>query len=419
MALRTAANSIPHNGSLLIVSAGNNFPEDPIGDPGLAEKALTVGAVSSLGAVTGYSSMGPPGDPIKPDVLAPGGASSATELVGAEIVSCDTNVNDAGVDSFADRQPDDYTMMHGTSMAAPHVAGLAALIIQAWGEWPITETDVLWIKRTILMTASETNRPRQQSPGGHPTLDRGGNDRVEGYGIINGDAAVETEEREWEVYEGGDDTTVQLGGEPFGRRVWAAHLTLNGTEDLLWDFDLDVPDDADFDLYLYSTGTATYGHPIIHYSSTTPGNGVDEAIISVVATYDGYEPFYLVVKRVSGEGEATLSITTHRQRTPEVGPPGKPLVNLILGQSRPVAGSAGTLIPYEIRGEAPRDVTLKIYDLRGRLQRTILEGTVQAGSGHAIWDGKDMQGLPAAAGVYLARLSAGDQITTRRVMVLH
>ena len=50
---------------------------------------------------------------------------------------------------------------------------------------------------------------------------------------------------------------------------------------------------------------------------------------------------------------------------------------------------------------------LAIFDLRGRLVRTLVEGHLEAGPHVFRWDGKDARGREAPAGVYLVRLGAG------------
>ena len=87
--------------------------------PGDSEKAITVGSVNDDHNREIYSSRGPTGDGrLKPDVMAPGGA----------IMSASAGSGDG------------YVSYSGTSMATPHVAGVAALMLQANPNVAPTET---------------------------------------------------------------------------------------------------------------------------------------------------------------------------------------------------------------------------------------------------------------------------------------
>ncbi len=57
-------------------------------------------------------------------------------------------------------------------------------------------------------------------------------------------------------------------------------------------------------------------------------------------------------------------------------------------------------------------LSLKIYDLRGRLVRTLVDGGVPAGDGDAVWDGADGRGAALPSGVYFyeVRSDAGSQV---------
>jgi subtilisin family serine protease len=108
---------------LFVVSAGNDGPRaQTVSSPGSATAALTVGAVDVHEALADFSSRGPRfGDyAMKPDVTAPG-----VDVVAARATG--TSLGDP-VDQW-------YTRLSGTSMAAPHVAGAAAVLAQQWPDW--------------------------------------------------------------------------------------------------------------------------------------------------------------------------------------------------------------------------------------------------------------------------------------------
>lgn len=61
-------------------------------------------------------------------------------------------------------------------------------------------------------------------------------------------------------------------------------------------------------------------------------------------------------------------------------------------------------------------VHLAIYDVAGRLVRTLLDRQVSAGVHAAVWDGRDGAGQPAPAGVYFARLRTGGGVSSRTLV---
>ena len=68
-------------------------------------------------------------------------------------------------------------------------------------------------------------------------------------------------------------------------------------------------------------------------------------------------------------------------------------------------------------GNAP--VRLNIFDVTGRLVRTLVDGkSLQAGPHTALWDGRDGAGRSVASGTYFARMEAGSWKQDARVTIL-
>ena len=137
------------NGMILVASAGNSGPgPTSIGAPADADGLIAVGAVNGDSALASFSSRGPTADGrFKPDVCA------------------------QGVDNWVvtPGSTDAYQQVNGTSCAAPMVAGVVALLLQAYpalSPWEMHEL--------LTSTASNATTP----------------DNDYGWGIVAGYAAA-------------------------------------------------------------------------------------------------------------------------------------------------------------------------------------------------------------------------------------
>lgn len=147
------------------VSRGSVFlspsPTGTVSVPGYSEKAITVGAVDSCNLIANFSSHGTDNTKnIKPDIVAPGVNILSTEA------------------SYIGNK---YTYMNGTSMAAPHVAGVAALILDAVGkndrgEWNFNPDDV---KTAIIHGSQSINGRSSTNP-----------DNIYGAGLVKADNII-------------------------------------------------------------------------------------------------------------------------------------------------------------------------------------------------------------------------------------
>lgn len=146
------ANRLVGAGTVVVTAAGNNGylyfmtttgPEEgyrsiSITDPGNTESVITVGAThrdsAHLYGVSYFSSRGPTGDGrIKPDLVAPGEKIESTIPDGKKV------------------------RMDGTSMAAPHVSGVSALLLARYPELTGKPSRV---KEILCKTATDLGRER-------------------------------------------------------------------------------------------------------------------------------------------------------------------------------------------------------------------------------------------------------------------
>jgi len=61
---------------------------------------------------------------------------------------------------------------------------------------------------------------------------------------------------------------------------------------------------------------------------------------------------------------------------------------------------------------------LKIFDVQGRLVRTLVDGQLSAGPGQVRWDGRDLNGRRVASGTYYARLVAAGQSSVKPLVLV-
>jgi subtilisin family serine protease len=149
-------------GVVVVVSAGNEGIVDvpgvgslnmdlSIGDPANLDECLVVGSVHAtkphLYGVSYFNSRGPTADGrAKPDVVAPG----------EKILSCLAGGRGATEEAL-------YTRMSGTSMAAPHVSGVAACFLSARPEFKGFPDKV---KRHLMTQATDLERDRMHQGAG-------------------------------------------------------------------------------------------------------------------------------------------------------------------------------------------------------------------------------------------------------------
>ena len=82
-----------------------------------------------------------------------------------------------------------------------------------------------------------------------------------------------------------------------------------------------------------------------------------------------------------------------------------------LSQNYPNPFNPETIITYAL--PSPREVSLIIYDIRGRNVAQLVNGLMPAGYHSAVWDASRF-----SSGIYFYRIQAGDFVQTRKMVLL-
>jgi hypothetical protein len=138
-----AMNAAAAAGVVPVVAAGNDFDSvgaGSVGSPGTAAAAISVAAASKSRVIASFSSGGPTplSLQLKPDVTAPG----------------------VNILSSVPRREGSWSFFDGTSMAAPHVAGAVAVLLQRHPAWTAAQ-----VKSALVSSGNAvTSRGREVAP---------------------------------------------------------------------------------------------------------------------------------------------------------------------------------------------------------------------------------------------------------------
>lgn len=96
-----------------------------------------------------------------------------------------------------------------------------------------------------------------------------------------------------------------------------------------------------------------------------------------------------------------------------VTPPQDPALALATAPN-PTSGAT----EFSFRLPASGDVTIDVFDYRGRRVARVFDGEAAETGGTVAWNGRDASGQPVASGVYLVKMRAGNWLTTHKMSVL-
>ena len=153
---QSAVSAVTTAGALVVAATGNEFQGNQVGSPANCAGALAVTAHTLQGDKADYANIGP-----GTALSAPGGGSCATPDSGAFICLTRSNVTNKWVWSTVDlgatvRTASSYlgTAWQGTSMATPHVSGVAALLFSRMAGLSVDEAKFLLTSSTRAFPAN-------------------------------------------------------------------------------------------------------------------------------------------------------------------------------------------------------------------------------------------------------------------------
>ena len=124
-------------------------------------------------------------------------------------------------------------------------------------------------------------------------------------------------------------------------------------------------------------------------------------------------PLQLLNVRVGTAAGETAAVGTYDPLLPV---DGAPIATPVLLRARPNPFGAQTEIAFVLPADARAE--LKVFDVHGRLVRSLVQGPQQAGTHRISWDGMDGRGRAARSGVYFAKLTVGAVTLTERILLL-
>jgi hypothetical protein len=226
---------------------------------------------------------------------------------------------------------------------------------------------------------------------------------------------------------------IMYGGQNAGARddIWAFDLTLNTWTELTpvsrppgrW-FAAHIYDAANNRATIFggNTGSEVKNEVWVFdlwtnaWTELSPTGTPPSAREGAVAIYDGANDRMVVFGGSNGTDFNEVWSLDNLSDTPTHAGYTAPATGTVLGQNSPNPFNPTTTIRYELG--APGNVTLRVYDLRGRVVRTLVDANRASGPHSVVWDGRDDRGIRAASGVYFYRLDTGGSVISKKMVLV-
>ncbi len=412
---------------LVCFAAGNSGPNgSTVGSPGTAKSCVTVGATRQApqqDTMAGYSSRGPTSDNrYKPTVTAPGGESPTF------ITSVDNHTGNPPAQTCNTAS----SPFQGTSMATPCVSGMALNVRQYFvdGYYPLGSPgsdeplvpSAALIKGMLISSTADMSTPdipNNNEGWGRILMDNslyfdGDTRELIALDVEPGLGTGENYEFEFDVDSSSEPLVVTV--------VWTDYPGTSGTSLALIN---------DLDLTLTAPGGATYRGNVFSGGFSATGGSFDRRNVEECARVanpatgtwlvqvNGYnvphspQPFALVIN-----GSFANWPTPDFSDVPADEAPGaaaKPLTLRIAAYPNPMTHA--TNLSYAVPEGHVGHVQVDVLDVTGRIVRQVVAKGQRTGEYLATWDGLDDSRRPVVDGVYFARVTAGSESQSARIVL--
>jgi len=385
MPVTIAADLAVNKGILVSNSAGNNGnnpSHNTLNGPADGDSVLTVGAVTSSGSRSSFSSVGPTTDNpprIKPDVMAMGSSNYYASTTG-----------------------NNYSSGSGTSFSCPLTSGVCALVLSANKD--LTPLQVIGILKKFAGNSSSPNN-------------------LYGWGIINASLSVDSARRL--------DNTPPLiqHTQPFtntpdnGIITMKARITDNG---IIRTWDNEAP-------LLYYRKSTNGGINWTAYTASDYSyyNRIDSFYFNISGSANGtMVEYYIAAQDIALPAPKMSTLPSGGSG---INPPGttappvryvytvgllaiKPVSNEIPNEFRLYNNYPNPFNPVtKIRFDIPEagTVTVKVFDIAGREAAVLVNSELKAGRYELPFDASSL-----SSGVYFYKISAGGFTDTKKMMLV-
>jgi minor extracellular serine protease Vpr len=422
------------------VKGGDTFKTT--GMPGTSQKVLCIGSHVTkdrwididgvtrlqpgnpvIGKISSFSSLGPSRDGrIKPDIVAPG------EVIIAALSSDLTQTPRPNI-----LQGGKHQKMQGTSMAAPHVAGAVALMLE--------KNSSLNYEQVV---AHLKNTAKKDGFTGNSANNTYGNGKLDAYAAFNA------------VSGGGGVQTANLvydDGTPFGGYYWSG--SGQGSASRMTPT-LNNATVTKMEIYFtgINSGTASYKPIILGKNGSQPGSDLATLPVKTAGSLPGWDATDLLAHSITVNGDFFIGLKYDGVNQPTFGydqvdnqrawdyngtswsawnetfffrasiqtvtsvteMSNEIPLNFEVSQNYPNPFNPSS--SFSISLPEGRFTKVIVYDIQGRKIAELVNNFLQAGTYNVNWNGKNDEGINVASGTYIYSVQSGDFFRVKKMMLV-